>query len=308
MTAFEPVYVNTFKKGILEKKAEEASALLGDCTLCPRGCGVDRLSGETGVCRTGLGAVVSSFHPHFGEEAPLVGENGSGTIFFSCCNLGCIFCQNYEISHGCEGQEVAPNQLAFMMLSLQNKGCRNINLVTPSHVVPQILQALLIAVRSGLSIPLVYNSSGYDGTQALSLMDGVVDIYMPDFKFWDKNAAKALTGAGDYPETARRAVAEMHRQVGDLVTDENGNALRGLIVRHLVMPGGLAGTGEIMNFIAQIIGPNTYVNIMGQYHPCASAHEHPGIDRRPTPEEFARALKQARDAGIKRFDKPGFQG
>ncbi|MBU2620734.1 MAG: radical SAM protein, partial [Proteobacteria bacterium] len=239
---FQPAYIETYKKGLLKKKAKHARKILGSCVLCPRQCNVDRFSEEIGVCKTGERAWVSSYNAHFGEEAPLVGRNGSGTIFFTHCNLLCVFCQNYDISHeGC-GEEVSDEQLAGIMLALQKSGCHNVNFVTPSHVVPQILSALGIAVENGLYIPLVYNTGGYDRVETLKILDGVIDIYMPDFKFWDSEIAAKACDAKDYPEAARSALSEMFRQVGDLVVDENGIAQRGLLVRHLVMPHGHAGT------------------------------------------------------------------
>jgi putative pyruvate formate lyase activating enzyme len=247
--------------------------------------------------------VVSSYAPHFGEEDPLVGSQGSGTIFFTHCNLYCIFCQNYEISHGGEGEEVSIEDLAAMMLNLQQRGCHNINLVTPSHQVYQILAALPAAIAGGLNVPLVYNTGGYDALETLRLLDGVVDIYMPDFKFWDPQVAKDFCQAEDYPEIARQAVKEMHRQVGDLVTDEAGVARRGLLVRHLVLPDRLAGTKEIMDFLAREISSRTYVNVMGQYRPCGRAVEHPSLRKFLTALEHEQAQQQAREAGLTRLDR-----
>jgi len=301
---FQPAYIETYKNGLLKKKAEQARKILSSCILCPRMCEVDRLSGETGVCRTGSRAVVSSYNAHFGEESPLTGRNGSGTIFFTHCNLLCLFCQNYEISHeGC-GEEISDGQLAGIMLTLQKSGCHNINFVTPSHVVPQILSALGIAVEKGLRIPLVYNTGGYDTVETLKILDGVIDIYMPDFKFWDPDIADKACGAKEYPEFARNALAEMFRQVGDLVIDEHGIAQRGLLVRHLVMPHGHAGTREIMRFIADKISKNTYVNIMSQYRPCGKACQYKEFSARPSDKDFADAVKAAKEEGITRLDKP----
>ena len=278
--------------------------MLSRCTLCPRGCNVDRLSGDTGICNTQDEAMVSSYNPHFGEEAPLVGKNGSGTIFFTHCNLLCNFCQNYDISHEGHGQVVDDEQLAQMMLQLQNIGCHNINFVTPSHVVVQILSALEIAVDHGLSVPLVYNTGGYDKVETLKLLDGVFDIYMPDFKFWDSDIAQKTGNAGDYPEIARTAFVEMHRQVGDLVIDENGIAQRGLLVRHLVLPEDLAGTGSVMHFLVRDISPNTYVNIMSQYRPCGRASEIKELARSVSDTEYQKAVEAAKDEGITRLDRP----
>jgi putative pyruvate formate lyase activating enzyme len=264
---------------------------------------VDRHHGELGVCRTGDKPLVSSYGPHFGEEDPLVGRNGSGTIFFAQCNLFCIFCQNWEISHGGEGEEITARDLAAIMIHLQERGCHNINFVTPSHQVAQILEALPLAIKAGLNVPLVYNSGGYDAVDTLKLLDGVVDIYMPDFKFWDPEVAERLCAAKDYPERAREAFKEMHRQVGDLVLDDNGVAQRGLLVRHLVLPDNLAGTKEVMKFLAQELSPNTYVNVMAQYRPCGRAFEHPSLGRFPTREELTEAQEAARQAGLTRLDR-----
>jgi putative pyruvate formate lyase activating enzyme len=297
-----PLYITAFKTGALDKKAEQARRILKNCRLCPRECGIDRTAGEKGVCRTEEKAVVSSFNPHFGEESPLVGSNGSGTIFFTFCNLMCSFCQNYDISHGGAGEAVTEEQLAQMMLLLQNQGCHNINFVSPTHVVPQILAAVKIAVKEGLCVPIVYNTGAYDKVETLKLLDGIIDIYMPDFKFWNPEIAKITCNAEDYPEAARNALIEMNRQVGDLVTDESGIAVRGLIIRHLVLPRNLAGTREVMKFIAEKISSNSYVNIMPQYRPCGSAHETKGLNRTITEEEFETALKEAAEEGIKRLD------
>ena len=273
MPDFEPAYLETFEKGLLGEKIQQARKQLTACTLCPRQCKINRIAGQTGVCKTGENAFVSSYQSHFGEEAPLVGKNGSGTIFFTHCNLMCIFCQNYDISHEGRGIEVSTEQLADMMLSLQDSGCHNINFVTPSHVVPQILAAVKTAIQKGLHVPLVYNTSAYDRVETLKLLEGVVDMYMPDFKFWNPQLAEVTCNAKDYPEVARMALREMHRQTGDLVTDESGIALRGLLIRHLVRPHGIAQTREIMKFIAQKLSPNSYVNVMAQYRPCGGAAE-----------------------------------
>ncbi|NDY70962.1 radical SAM protein [Desulfobacter hydrogenophilus] len=301
MAAFQPAYVKTKAKGLLRDKISEARHRLKSCELCPRACKADRLSGELGECSTGEEAVVSSFNAHFGEESPLVGAFGSGTIFFSHCNLKCNFCQNYEISHEGSGEECGRGQLAGMMLILQNNGCHNINFVTPTHVVPQILSALDMAIDGGLSIPLVYNSSGYDKVETLKLLEGIIDIYMPDFKFWDPAIAEQTCNAPDYPDVAAKAVAEMHRQVGDLQFDENGIATRGLLLRHLVMPSGMAGTGKVMSFIANHVSKNTYVNIMDQYRPCGKAHHVKGLEKSVSETEFNKAVQEAKDAGISRF-------
>ncbi len=247
--------------------------------------------------------MVSSFNPHFGEEDPLVGTGGSGTIFMTNCNLLCVFCQNWEISHQGEGSEVSSKNLAGMMLQLQRLGCHNINFVSPTHVVPQILDALAYAVEDGLNVPLIYNTGGYDSVETLKLLEGIFDIYMPDFKFRDTEMARRYLKAQDYPERAGDAIREMHRQVGDLTLDDKGIAQRGVLLRHLVMPGGVADTREIMRFVANEISANTYVNIMDQYHPCGNAAKYPPLDRRITHDEYEEALRAARDEGIGRFDR-----
>jgi len=295
-------YQKLYKTGELEKRVEQARAILDTCELCPRRCRVDRLQGETGTCRTASEAVVSSHGPHFGEEAPLVGLQGSGTIFFTHCNLRCIFCQNYTISQLGQGRVVSKGELARMMLSLQQQGCHNINLVSPTHVVPQILEALQIAAGLGLSIPLVYNCGGYDSVETLKLLDGIIDIYMPDMKYSDERNARRFSGVKDYPRANREAVKEMHRQVGDLELDERGVAKRGLLVRHLVLPNGIAGTEGVVRFIAREISPNTYLNVMAQYYPCHRAFKIPSLSRPLTKEEFAEAVNLARAYGLERLD------
>ena len=297
-----PSYIGLAESGVLPERARSAVRLLESCEVCPRKCRVNRLAGETGFCRTGRRAVVAAFHAHFGEEAPLVGDSGSGTIFIAHCNLRCSFCQNFEISHLGEGAEVEARELAGMMLRLQERGCGNINFVTPSHVVPQILEALVLAAERGLSVPLVYNSGGYDRVETLRLLEGVFDIYMPDFKFWDNRWPLRFCDAGDYRETAAAAIGEMHRQVGDLVVSPGGTAVRGLLVRHLVMPGGIAGTEEIARFLADRISRNTYLNIMNQYRPCGTARSDPAVNRRITNEEYGKAVAAALRAGLTRLD------
>ncbi|BBD09517.1 radical SAM protein [Desulfovibrio ferrophilus] len=303
----EPSYLALHSSGELTRRAKVARDRLSACDLCPRECGLDRTQGELGYCDTGRLARVASFDLHWGEEDPLVGQGGSGTIFFSHCNLGCVFCQNWDISrgpqHGGEqGIEVAPNQLAWMMLELQRRGAENINLVSPSHVAAQILEALILAVADGLTLPLVWNTGGYDSPRTLALLDGVVDIYMPDTKFHDPDIAKRFCNAPDYPERARAAIATMHAQVGDLTLDDNGVATRGLLVRHLVMPDDLAGTAHWMRFLAGL-SKNTYVNIMGQYRPCGQAHVFPELARAVTASEVKKAKEIARDAGLTRLDR-----
>jgi len=302
MTRAAASYISLIEQGKLEEKIRSARSKLQACTLCPRECRVDRLTGQTGVCKTGTYAWVSSYSPHYGEEAPLVGTNGSGTIFFTHCNLLCLFCQNFDISHEGVGQEVNAEQLAAIMIDLQRMGCHNINFVTPSHVVSQILEALAIAADNGLRVPLVYNSGGYDRIETLQLLEGIFDIFMPDFKFWDPRVAKETCNAPDYPEVARNALREMHRQVGDLVIDGNGIARRGLLVRHLVLPAGLAGTREIMRFIAHDISTDTYVNIMSQYRPCGRAAEVRELAAYPTENDFKKARLAAMEEGIRRLD------
>lgn len=296
-----PSYLNLSKEELTER-VNNAREILRECTLCPRNCRVNRLEGEKGVCKTGSLPFVSSYNPHFGEERPLVGRYGSGTIFMTNCNLLCIFCQNYTISHLGEGNEISLDEFANIMFSLQRLGCHNINFVTPTHQVPQILGALPIAIDKGLRIPLVYNCGGYESVETLRILDGIFDIYMPDFKYSDKETAMKLSKAKDYPDIAKAAIKEMHRQVGDLIIDESGVAVSGLLVRHLVLPGGFAGTGEVLRFLSKEISPNTYLNLMDQYYPCYKASSHPPLDRRITKREFSDAIKTAISAGLKRLD------
>ncbi len=297
---FEAAYLKVWRSGELKRRVAEAYARLDACDICARECGVNRLQSDEGAsCRTGERAVVSSAGPHFGEEDPLVGTGGSGTIFFSWCNLRCQFCQNYEISQLGHGHEVEPEDLAEMMLSLQHRGCHNINFVSPSHVVPQILASLLLAAEAGLRVPLVYNTGGYDSLKTLALLDGVVDIYMPDMKYADPNVARRFSRISNYPEVNRAAVREMHRQVGDLVMDRRGVAQRGLLVRHLVLPEGLAGTAEIVHFLHNELSADTYINVMQQYRPCYRAGDLPPLDRRITGQEYADAVNLAREAGLR---------
>ncbi len=301
---FEPAYLALHRRGELARRAREAVDKLSACRLCPRDCKVNRLADQIGVCRTGRYAIVSSYFPHHGEEDCLRGWRGSGTIFFSMCNLRCVFCQNYEISQLGEGRPVTPEQLASMMLDLQARGVHNINLVTPEHVVPQILEALVIAVEAGLQLPLVYNTSAYDSLESLRLMDGVVDIYMPDFKLWTPERARRYLKARGYPEAARRAIKEMHRQVGPLKFDEHGLAKRGVLVRHLVMPGMLDETRAILRWLAEEVSPDTYVNVMAQYYPAwkVGPNSYPEINRRITWEEYRQALAIAREVGLWRLE------
>ncbi|MGD0323944.1 MAG: radical SAM protein [Terriglobia bacterium] len=301
---FEPVYMRTYTRGELARRVARALKLLQSCTACPRNCRVNRLEDKFAVCKTGRHAVVSSHFPHHGEEDCLRGGRGSGTIFFTGCNLRCVYCQNFDISWQVRGTPAPPRELAAMMLELQAQGCHNINLVTPEHVVPQIVQALPLAIEEGLRLPLVYNTSAYDSLESLALLDGLVDIYMPDFKYWDAEMARKYSRAPDYPEVARRAIKEMYRQVGNLVIEDNGLARRGLLIRHLVMPEEVAGTRAVMQWIADELSPETYVNIMAQYHPAGkvSRSDHAEINRRVTPAEYERALDAAWRAGLKRLD------
>lgn len=305
----KPAYLHLHQTGELEKRAQKARNLLDSCTLCPRQCKVNRNQDEIGICGIGREARVASYGPHFGEEQPLVGTHGSGTIFFCGCNLHCVFCQNEDISRADgEGVSVDASQLAAVMLELQAGGCHNINLVTPSHVVPQILEALLTAVPMGLHLPLVYNTGGYDDENTLALLDGVVDIYMPDFKFWEPETSKRYARAPDYPERARRAITVMHTQVGELQIDDHGLAVRGLLVRHLLMPDMLDQSKEIFSFLATSISKDTYINIMDQYRPCGKASRFKELDRTIMATEHSQALALAREAGLHRIDRRDFEG
>ena len=284
----------------LKDRATEALSRLACCDICPRCCAVDRLSDQRGFCRTGRRARVASYAPHFGEEDCLVGRAGSGTIFFSGCNLSCLFCQNYDISQEGAGREVSAGNLARMMLALQDCGCHNINFVTPTHVVPQILEALVLAREGGLHLPLVYNSGGYDNVDTLRLLDGIIDIYMPDAKYGQDGLALKYSAAPDYVERMKEALKEMHRQVGDLVIDDEGVARRGLLVRHLVLPEEAAGTAEVVRFISQKISKNTYLNVMAQYHPAYNACRFPELCRSISAREYAQAIALAAEAGLTR--------
>ena len=294
----KPGYIELLENGELHQRIAVAAKRMKRCTICPRNCRVNRISGTLGVCGVGRFAPVSSYGPHFGEEHPLVGQHGSGTIFFASCNLLCIFCQNYEISrfNEAEARHVSAVELAAIMIQLQQQGCHNINMVTPSHVVPHILEALPEAIKGGLKIPLVYNSSGYDSIETLELLEGVVDIYMPDFKFWHDGTAEQYTDVSDYAAITKKAVKTMFNQVGDLCTDENGIAVRGLLIRHLVMPDHVEETGKILSFIAEEISPHCHVNIMDQYRPCATAP--PPIDRGLKSSEYKKALAYAGETGL----------
>lgn len=299
---FIPAYLKISRQKLREK-VEQAFEILKECTLCPRNCKVNRLEGEKGFCKVLHKPFVSSWGPHFGEERPLVGRYGSGTIFFGYCNLACVYCQNWTISHIGEGDEISYEELAAIMMMLQNAGCHNINLVTPTHQVAQILKAIYIARESGLNIPVVYNCGGYEAIETLQILDGVIDIYMPDFKYADEKYAFKYSKVKNYPQVAKDALKEMHRQVGDLLIDEEqGIALRGLLVRHLVLPNNIAQTEEVVKFIADNISKDTYINIMDQYRPCYKADEYPELNRRITNKEFQEAIETALKYGLKRID------
>ena len=303
MSAYIPAYVKLLENGELSNRVAEAYRRLAECNTCAWACGVDRLAGELGICKTGDRARVSSYGAHMGEEDPLRGWRGSGTIFFSRCNLRCQYCQNYDISQSDSGTEIDPQDLAAMMLELQERGCHNINFVSPSHVVPQILAGVLVAAQAGLRIPLVYNTGGYDALVSLELLDGVIDIYMPDMKYASPRIALHYSKIRNYPEVNQAAVKEMHRQVGDLEIDQNGVARRGLLVRHLVLPNGLAGTRAIVQFLAEQVSANTYLNLMDQYRPAYKARQYPKVNRPIKREEFQEAVRYAQEFGLNRLDE-----
>lgn len=296
-----PAYIQLHQSGELPLRKEAAWEGLSCCELCAHECRVNRSDGKQGICRSDATVQISGYAPHYGEEDVLVGTGGSGTIFFSGCNLKCVFCQNWEISHLHEGKTISSDELAEIMLELQNRGCHNINFVSPSHYVPQILTALEAATGKGLKLPLIYNAGGYESINTLKLLDGIIDIYMPDVKFGVAETGMRLTGAKNYPQVVKAALKEMHRQVGDLKVDVDGIARRGLLIRHLILPENLAGTDEIVNFIATEISPNTYINLMDQYYPAYQAKQYPPLDRRLTNTEFAKAIQIAREAGLERF-------
>jgi putative pyruvate formate lyase activating enzyme len=300
---FEAAYLKLERSGELKRREAALWTILASCRCCPRRCGANRIKGETGVCSSTARLKVDSAGPHFGEEKPLVGSGGSGTVFFSNCNLLCCFCQNWEINHRGDGRHINHAQLAEMMLGLQRRGCHNINLVTPTHVVPHIVKALRIGIKRGLRLPLVYNTGGYDSPEVIKLLDGVVDIYLPDFKYQDgKLAAKYSHGAKDYPQVAAKVIKEMHRQVGDLRTDGDGVAQRGLMIRHLVLPHNIAGTDRFVRWVARELTKTTYVNIMAQYRPEHRARDYPELSRRITQKEWRQALAWAKGAGLVRLD------
>lgn len=299
---WQPTYVRLLESGELAQRVKQAYERLHECDLCGWNCRIDRYE-RTGACNMDVEAVIASYGPHHGEEDPLRGWAGSGTIFFSGCNLRCQFCQNYDISQLGQGQTATPERLAAIMLALQERGCHNINFVSPSHFVAPILAATLIAAQAGMRLPLVYNTGGYDSLSALRLLDGVIDIYMPDIKYADERLAKKYSKIPRYPKVNQAAVREMHRQVGDLILDDQGVARRGLLVRHLVMPDGLAGTAEIARFLAEEVSTDLYINVMGQYRPCYKAGDYPQLDRQPTRQELGEARQSVLEAGLHRLDQ-----
>ncbi len=302
---WEPAYTRLNAEGKLAERVEAVYARFEHCDLCPRMCGVNRLAGRTGFCGATARVRVYSHTPHFGEELPLVGRHGSGTIFFSHCNLRCVFCQNWPIAHEGRGRDVNDERLAAMMLELQRRGCHNINVVTPTHVMPNVVSAVQIALKKGLRLPICYNTSGYERVEIVRLLDGIVDIYLPDLKFMDgkQSSLYATAGAPDYPERTQQSIIEMHRQVGDLVKDERGHALRGLMIRHLVMPNHVAGTREFVDWVVENLSRDTYVNIMAQYRVEFRAFEHEQIARAITSQEFLEAVDWAREAGLRNLDQ-----
>jgi len=298
-----PAYEKLDIEGKLAQRIKQAYSLFENCQLCPRKCGVNRQKGKRGFCRAPVKPVIFSYHPHFGEEMSLVGGKGSGTIFFSNCNLRCVFCQNWPIAHEGRGKEVQDEDLADMMLKLQSMGCHNINLVTPTHVMPNILNATRIALKKGLHLPLMYNTSGYERLEMLKLLEGIIDIYKPDMKYTDADkAAKYSAGASDYPEVTKKAIIEMNRQVGVLQLDKQGIAIRGVIIRHLVMPNRVAGTEKFVKWVAETLPKNTYVNIMAQYRVECKAYDYPEIARGITPQEFLEAMEWAEKYGLTNLD------
>lgn len=295
-----PRYILTFQEGSFERKEENLKKRLSHCDLCPNECGINRLSGEIGDCNAGSNVIISTATPHFGEEDPLVGSGGSGTIFFCHCPLHCVFCQNYEISQVGSGYKVTEKELSEIMLKLQKRGCHNINLVTPTHFIPYIIGSLKDAINSGLNIPLVYNSSGYESIKTLKELDGIIDIYMPDFKYWDEEKAFKYSKIHNYPEKTRDAIREMYRQVGDLKCNNSGIAYRGLIVRHLILPDNITCSFEILKFIANEISKDTYINLMAQYHPAYQAYRYSQINRQINIDEYTKVINYARGLGLHR--------
>jgi putative pyruvate formate lyase activating enzyme len=305
---FEPGYLKLHKTGELQRRAEKLWEITESCRLCPRQCGVNRLEGMSGFCQSpGVQLVVSSFHPHFGEERPLVGKGGSGTIFMTHCNLRCVFCQNWQISQLGRGSERELVELATMMLVLQEIGCHNINIVTPTHYSAPVIKALVLAADAGLRLPIVYNTSGWERLEILELLDGIVDIYLPDFKYWDSDmSAKYSSGAENYPEVTKAAILEMHRQVGVAKPAQDGIMQRGLMIRHLVMPNDIAGSEKIVEWIAENLPSDTYVNIMGQYTPYYKAYDYQEISRRITSEEYYTVVERAEEVGLTNLDVQGY--
>ena len=303
--SWQPAYATLAANGQMAERVEQFYHIFNHCNLCPRHCGVNRNAGERGFCQAPKNAVVYSHQPHFGEELPLVGNNGSGTIFFSNCNLRCVFCQNYPIAHHGWGSEASDEEVAEMMLNLQNNGCHNINLVTPTHVLPNIIGATKIAFEKGLEIPLCYNTSGYEEVETVKMLEGIVDIYLPDFKFMDGEKAERfnMARAYDYPEKTKEAIIEMHKQVGDLVTDERGIAKSGLMIRHLVMPNRVSNPKEFTYWVAENLSKDTYVNIMSQYRVEFEAFEYEEIARAITSEEYVEAMEWAKEAGLTNLDE-----
>jgi len=293
----EPSYCKLYETGELKERVEKAYTKLENCDICPHTCRVNRLKNEKGFCKTSDRVIVSSFFPHRGEEFPIRGFRGSGTIFFSYCNMRCVYCQNYEISQLGEGMPLEPEEIANIMLHLQKEGCHNINWVTPSHIVPQLIQALYIATDKGLRIPIVYNTSSYDNLDTLKLLDGIVDIYLPDLKYMEENKARKYSKIKNYPYIATQAIKEMHRQVGDLKTDSNGIAYQGVLVRHLVLPNGISDTRKVLDFLRSV-SPDMHVNIMSQYYPYYKAYEYPELSRRITSSEYREAVNYASRIGL----------
>lgn len=306
LVTMKPGYIELNESGELDRRIASLHGILKSCVLCPRECRKNRLKGEKGYCQSGKELVVSSIHPHFGEEEPLVGRGrlsgvgGSGTIFLTGCNLGCIYCQNYDISHLRHGTPISAEELARGMLQLQKMGCHNINFVTPTHFIPQLVQSIKSAIEMGLRVPIVYNCGGYESVNTIKLLEGIVDIYMPDIKYSDPQNGEKYSNAPDYFDRCREAVKEMHRQVGDLKVNARGIAERGLLIRHLILPDDLAGSEKVLGFIAEELSKNTYVNIMFQYRPLYRADEHPELNRRPTLDEYRQAIKTAMGLGLRR--------
>jgi putative pyruvate formate lyase activating enzyme len=297
---FEPSYLGLYESGELDERIERLYRILESCELCPRKCGVNRVEGKKGYCKSGTELNISSYGPHFGEEPEITGRNGSGTIFLTNCNLLCIYCQNYETSHLGDGEEVSISEAAEMMLNLQSRGCHNINLVTPTHFTPQLVKAISVAAGRGLKLPVFWNCSGYENVETIRLLDGIVDIYKPDIKYSESGPAKKYSDTPDYFECCKEAVKEMYHQVGNLKVDERGIAYRGLLIRHLILPNNLAGSEKVLEFISDELSKTCYVNIMAQYRPCGRAHEYEELDRRPTSTEYLKVVDYARKLGLHR--------